>query len=386
MIKKFFLTILSVKFFIVLTIILAYFFIPFNKVSYESNFKTFANEPISLSSAFKTWDAQHYIFLSKNGYQKNNQSDRFYPLLPLAIKIINVPLGNSVLSGLIASFIFSLFGLFYYYLFCKEYFKNKRIAFGSLIILLSFPTAFYLSLIYSESVCFFLTAGFFYYLYKHKFVSAAIFAFFLPLSRSVGIVIIFPFIVFWLIHIKNVSKHTVREYVKHVFLNKNSYLVLSPLLGLLAYFIIMYVQTGNPFEGLYMLQNSVVGNWKLINAINPSYFFVNLFFPDNIQIHGFTNSVIDRMFFIGYCISLYFIYKKFDKTLFVYALFTGMVPVFGNFMSYTRYVLLVFPIFMLLAQILKQKKYKILFYPVVLFLFIFQIVFLVMHVLSYWVA
>lgn len=387
--KLLFLIIFS-KIVIFTIIFIAFFRFPFNSISYFSNFHYPLNEKISFVSSFKTWDSQHYLYLSEKGYSESIESNRFFPLLPFSIKTLSLIIQNKVFAGLLSSFIFSVLGLILFFKFCKNYFKKENPAFRSILLLLSFPTAFYFSLIYSESAAFFLTMGFFYFLYRKDFLKASFFAFFLPLVRPLGIFIIVPHFVFWITYLHNEKKkfsfEFIIEFIKKAIFDKRTYFVFSSLLGLGFYFAIMQLTSGNYLSGINALEKSVVGNWQITNAFNPVFFFVNLFFPDSPSLHGFTNSIIDRIFFICFLAVLYLIYKKLDKTLFAYAVMLGMVPIFGNFMSYTRYVLLVFPIFMVLAWYFEKSKLKLLFYPILLFFIIIQTIFLIMHSLNYWVS
>jgi hypothetical protein len=128
-----------------------------------------------------------------------------------------------------------------------------------------------------------------------------------------------------------------------------------------------------------------ISNMQLINIFHPDIFLKNLFSPLPAG-HVYLNSGIDRGFFIFYLISLYFIYKKLDKTLFLYALAFGTLPLFGSFMSYARYVLLVFPIFMVSAVMLQPKKYRNYLYGILVLSILAQTIFLFMHALNYWVS
>jgi hypothetical protein len=47
---------------------------------YATNFHWPPDDPPSLISAYKTWDANHYLFLSERGYQPDTMSSAFYPL------------------------------------------------------------------------------------------------------------------------------------------------------------------------------------------------------------------------------------------------------------------------------------------------------------------
>jgi hypothetical protein len=371
---------------IFIIIFLAYSLLPFNKISHDINLHFPKNERITMSTAYKTWDAQHYLLLSEKGYIRNFESDRFFPLFPGVIYLINLVFRHSILSGLLMSNIFSLLGLWYFFLFSKLLLKTGRASFKSILFLLCFPSAFFLSLIYSESLLFFLTSAFLFYLYSRKYLLAAFFVFFIPLARPTGILIIFPYLIHWLIIKYKTSPKNHLDFAKNFLLDRKSYYLLSPIGGLILYFLIFQIATGNYLEGLRALQGTVAVNWNLRNALDPFYFLVNLFYPDNISLHGFSGSIVDRVFFIFYCFSLVLIYRKLDKTMFVYALCFGMVPVFGSFMSYTRYVLMVFPMFIVFAKIFEEKKYDYLFYPFLFFMIMLQGLFLIMHALNYWVA
>jgi hypothetical protein len=385
MIKKIFSLALLVKVAVLMLIFLAFNLLPFNSKTYFANFIYPQNEKISLATAYKTWDAQHYLFLSQQGYKANSGSDTFFPALPFSISLVNKLINNPVIAGLIVSNLFSFLGIFYFFLFCRSFLKNEEQAFKSALLLLAFPTAFFLTLIYSESILLFLTSAFFYYLYSKKYAWAAIFAFFIPLTRPVGMLIIFPYIVFWLTTKYKEAGRNYLDLFKKVLLDRRTYYLLSPVLGILLYFLIMQLTTGNYWEGM-RLEYAIVGAWKVSNVFDPIYFLVSLFSPGGFVVHGFTNSIIDRVFFVIYCVFLVVIYKRLDKTMFIYALMFGMTPLLGSFMSYTRYVLMVFPIFVVLAKIFAEKKYSLLFYPTLFFMLMLQTLFIIMHALNYWVA
>lgn len=151
MLKKLVLTVLLSKALIFLIIFLGYNFLPFNNYMHGANFTYPAGEGVNLSAAFKTWDAQHYLFLAERGYSPNQMSNAFSPLFPFLIKIFR-PLffNNSLLAGLALSNLFSTIAIIFFYLFIKDQLKlGEAAAFNSSLILLAFPTGFYLSLIYS---------------------------------------------------------------------------------------------------------------------------------------------------------------------------------------------------------------------------------------------
>ncbi len=381
--KQVIILIITAKISIVLLIFLAYSLLPFGKVYYYSNFVYPPGEEISLKSAYKTWDAQHYLFLSEKGYKKGNFSDSFYPLFPNIIRFFASIFYDSFWVGIVFSNLFSTIACIYFYLFVKERFPKDGVAYTALIFLLAFPTAFYFSLIYTESLFFLLAICFFYYLYKNDYRLAAVLAFFLPWTRPMGLFIIIPFAFYYISHHRSLLHN--QPFLDRKFtIDKNIVFLLSPVCGFLGYLLFMQLKTGNPFEGFSMQQYNIA-HWSVGSIFSPLLFLQN-FFSHNLTIHGFTNSVIDRIFFVIFLVSLPFIYRKTTKPLFLYSLFLGFTPFLGSFMSYTRYMLVIFPIFITAAIYIENKKYAELKYPLLFLSLIMQSLFLVMHSLNYWVA
>jgi hypothetical protein len=71
----------------------------------------------------------------------------------------------------------------------------------------------------------------------------------------------------------------------------------------------------------------------------------------------------------------------------VFALVVGVLNVAsGTFMSYSRYILLAFPVFIAAAMLLQRPSVRFLRLPLAFTLVLVQGLFLTMHALSYWVA
>jgi len=375
------------KIIIFTVIFLSYNIFPFSKNSYYLNFVYPKNESISLVTSFKTWDAQHYLFLAENGYTKGNISNAFFPLYPIFIGILDKLINNSFFWGIIISNISSFFLVYYLFLLVKDNFGGRQTAFTAILVFLTFPTAFYTSLIYTESIFILLIVLSFYHFLKKNYLMASIFSFFIPIARAVGVYIV-PII--FLEYLRNrdnssIVKFRLSTFNKPIFLkiNLKMVVVVFPVIGLLTYLLFMYKFTGDAFEAFNVINYFVGKNVGII--FTPWVVFSDIFRP-GLVLHGITNSLIDRIFFILFLISLPFIYKKFGFMLFFYSLFLGFVPIFGGFMSYSRYLLPIFPIFILLAGFFEQKKYSFLKIPYLFFSFSIQVIFIVMHALNYWVS
>lgn len=383
--KKIIFTIIAAKISIFVIIFLAFFLLPFNKIAHDLNFVNHHNEPISLASAFSTWDGQHYLYLSEQGYKKGiHPSNAFSPLFPFSIYLINFIIHNNLLAGLLSANIASFIGFYMFFLLVKKLY-TEEIAYKSLLFLLAFPTSFYFSLIYSEALFFCLAVLFFYFLTEKKLLLASIAAFFLPFVRLFGMAIIFPFITYFFHEIHEVTLQTQVTTIGKKLLQKKILLVLSPILAFACTLLLMGKFTGNPFEQ-FAAQRYFIVQYSVLSFINPLN-WIHVFLQWPLVIHGFTNSIIDRLFFVFFLLSLFFLYKKISFSFFVYALVIGVIPVLsGSFMSYTRHVIVVFPVFILLGIISTEKKWKPFVFPLIHIMLLLQGLFVVMQALNYWVA
>lgn len=380
--KKVIFTILFTKLCILTLVICSFFLLPFSKSSYTNNFHYLSKKEITLQTAFSTWDAQYYLYLAKNGYGSNIQANIYFPLLPLFINFF-APFIGYIISGLFVSNLASFFGYIYFYLFVKNFTKNQKIAFSSLLAFLAFPTSFFFSLIYSESIFFLLIMASFYYLYTNRVALAGFISFFLPFSRPTGVFVTVPLFLYVFYDYFNEITEMPFSWIKSKFSYKTSLLLpIIPVIGFISYLIFMQATTGNLFSGLeydfakYFFDSNASIHWNFFQNISIN----------NLSLHNPNTSLIDRLFFIFFLFMLPLIWKKTDKTLFSYSFVFGMVPLLGSFMSYTRYLLIVFPLFIVLGIYFVKKKNKELFFSYLYLSLLLQSLFLIMHVLNYWVA
>ncbi len=380
--KKVVVVIIAIKIWTLVLIFLAFNLLPFAVNYYSANFHYPTSQRVGLHTAYKTWDAEHYLFLAEKGYAKGQESNRFYPLFPFLIRVVSYVTHNTLFSGLLLSNIFSFLGLLFFYLFVKDNFRSERIAFLSVLLFLAFPTSFYLSLVYSESLFVCLSAGFFYYLFRNEFGKSSILAILLPLTRPVGIFIVVPYLAY--VAIKDSGKIG-EKITMHLRVNQKFFLGLTPLLGFALYLFIMYMLLGSPFAG-FLADKTSIGNWDIANIFDPTHIIATFFTP-NLAIHGFTNSILDRLFFIFFLSLLPLIYQKTNLVLFLYAVMLGLVPVFGSFMSYSRYLMPALPIYIVCAILfITSKRFAALLYPYLFISIGMQTLFILMHSLNYWVS
>lgn len=362
-----------VKLTIILVMILAYFFLPFNAGKYAANFVYPPHEGVSIFSIFKTWDGHHYLFLAENGYPREVvQSTAFYPLYPLVIRVVGFFFaGNTLAAGLLVSNLASILAIAYFYLLVKKLY-NATIAFTASLFMMSFMTFFFTSLVYSEGLFLLLVIAFFYYFYERKISACFLLSILIPLARPTGILVMVPLIACLVSDTLNGKKmNDTKKYL----------LPLGFITGFSLYLGIMFYCTGSIFSG-FAAQNLFISHNSLGNLFHPVSWFQKNFVTVHYTVNGATTSILNRLLFGFYLVLLYFIHKYLDTTLFVYSLALGLFPALtGVFMSYSRFILVVFPIFIVLALRFQKNPCLILIPSAVL-----QILFLVGHTLNYWVA
>ncbi len=355
-----------------LVVYLASNLLPICEPLYSKDFVYPPHENINAATAFKTWDAMHYLFLSENGYPNDMQmSDAFYPLYPFLIYVFRFAVRNSLVTGLVLSNVASLTAIILLYLLLKKKFGD-RTAMISCLLLMAFPTFFYTGLVYTEALLLMLVLWLFYFRESQRYFLAGIAAFLIPLTRPTGILIALPLaaIIVW----EMVRRGSLR-------LAKEYFLMLCWLLGVSCYLVVMKSYTGSYFTGFRAQGMFVAGN-SIASIFHPVDWFDRNFIHLDYTINGYTTGVIARIFFILFICSLYHIYRRMGFSYLAFAVALGLIPAMsGSFMSYQRYLLVVFPLFPVWALWLKDKSY-ILMVPMLCL----EILFLVMHSLNYWVA
>jgi len=318
---------------------------------------------------FRSWDSQHYLYIAEKGYlPPGSSTNAFYPLWPFFIKIFSyLLLQNYLITALLLSAVFSIFGIYlFHYLVTKHFSLN--LADKSTLLLLAYPGSLFFLFPYSESLFFLLSVLFFWFFFEKKTLGLAVISFLLPITRPVGFLFLIPLLY-------NVCKSP-KSF-------KNYLLLLAPILGLLAYLSIMYFSTGSSLEGFNAQASYFPQGASVAKAVDFSGFLNSLFSVSSV--HSYFGSAIDRLFFLAFLILLPFVWKL-KKVYFLFSLFMGLIPAMANsLVSYTRYLAMVFPIFIAAAWLL-EKRDKKWFWLAVISLFSLQLILLIRHVNNFWVG
>lgn len=145
-----------------------------------------------LVGVWKHWDACWYEEIAKTGYLPGEPTSAFFPLYPLLMRAVGIPLGGHLtLGGLIVSsvaYIAAMIGLYrlVHADFCRE------VAVRTVLYISVFPTAFFLFAPFTESLFLALSVWAIYEARRGAWGWAALVAFLVGLTRTQGVLLALP--------------------------------------------------------------------------------------------------------------------------------------------------------------------------------------------------
>ncbi|MFW6075233.1 MAG: mannosyltransferase family protein [Chloroflexota bacterium] len=294
------------------------------------------------------WDSGWYLTIANNGYQYDPQaasSVAFFPLFPLLIRAFDAVLpGSDVLAALIVVHL-ALFGalLYIYKLLRIDY--GNRMAMRTIYFLLIFPGAFFLTAVYNESLLLFTIAGALYHARRGQWLLAGLFGIGASATKLVGVMLIVPLAV-ELASQRGSSWRNIKP---------GAWIAIAPL-GTLAYF--GYLQA--KFDSFRVFFDTE-GHWHR-DAFTPVLFMgierlmgvtdALSYYPANTTPLRSAFLIIDTTLLWIFLISGVILWVKHRPTYGALVIAFAMVPALsGSPQSLNRYLAVLFPAFLLLAQI-----------------------------------
>lgn len=318
-----------------------------------------------LLSAWNRWDSPHYIDIARYGYDGCVESGKhlflvFYPLLPWLLRLLHFVLGDYRLCGVVLNLVCYAVGNLYFYKLTEGEFGGKA-AKNALILLGVFPFSFFYGAILTESLFFAVSAGFLYYLRRHKWPVTAFFGFLACLTKVQGILLAFAVAaelfdsakVFYLLR-----ERDWRAVLKRIILP--GLLCATMLLGTGVYLYINWRVEGDPFRFLYYQRthwyNGYMPIWETFayvarNALSQWY-----------TSNGMSIWVPELVLFFVWCAWIVRgILKKLRPAYLVYLIALFLVTFSSSWLiSGGRYTLCALPGFMLTGELLDgHERWKI---------------------------
>jgi Gpi18-like mannosyltransferase len=266
--------------------------------------------------------------------------------------------------------------LYFLFKLWKEEYGGK-VTQTALLILLTFPTAFYFGSVYSESVFLLLAVLTFWFAKKDKFLIAGIMA---ALSSATKIQGVFLF-VFLAIELWGKYRGKWGE-MKKTLLKDISGLLVSPL-GLLGYMYYLYKATGDPVY--FLTAQPAFGAERaavpLVTLPQVIYRYIKMLLTVTPQNMAFWNAFLELFITLVLVGALIYAFKKIKFSYWVFTLIVVVLPTMtGTLTSVPRYALMAFPLIPIFAKFNKARIY------IIIAQVLLEIALVALFTRGYWVA
>jgi hypothetical protein len=303
-----------------------YYFTPFH----PWNYLVYTDKQAGAWLAFINWDGQHYLRLALGGYPlPADPSSAFYPLFPALIALAMAsglgPIGAGLLVVTCASL--AVFILF------SRLVEDR----ASLWLFASFPTAFYLSVVYAEALFIALLLGLFWALRDPKrAVVALLCAALIPLARGQGLWLALPLAAAWI-------------FPGALPRRGLAFASIGYAAGVAAYLGFFAWRYGDPLAGLKAQQAFVFQN-AIANLLDVPRFIGSLLTPPG-RFLDTANSGLDKLMIVASLAALAYGIRRSPDAFFAatWACFAVLPAMMGDGGSYARHALLAWTCFALAA-------------------------------------
>ncbi|MGH7247577.1 MAG: mannosyltransferase family protein [Pseudomonadota bacterium] len=319
----------------------------FGAIAYELTADRRIGPPLHWLAIWNWWDAPHYLELARRGY-RNVGDDRFlivfYPLFPWLVRLVSAAVRSALISAFIVSGLASFaLGVFFRRLVALDY--SRRIASDSVWFMFIFPTAYFLHIGYTEALFLALVIGAFLAARTEHWLSAGILGGLASLTRVNGILLVAALGVEALHQLWTIGR----------WRNRWLWLLLVPA-GFLVYLWLNYHVYGNPLQ-FRLFENRHWGEglywpWR---GIGETYRAVLWRQPSDAQMMGVQVLLflaIGLAGTIASCVMLrpsYAAWNVVNLVLFASQTFDLSGP---------RYMLTLFPVFIVFAMVARDRKWN----------------------------
>jgi uncharacterized membrane protein YhaH (DUF805 family) len=284
-------------------------------------------------------DGDWYISIARHGYEQipfevGYHRWVFFPLYPLLLRAVSYLTGGYELTGMLLSSLLFFIALVFLYKLTREYGYDDGTAERTIFYLAVFPTSYFFSLPLTESLFLLLTVSSFYAARRERWTWAGIFAALSSATRFIGILMLPTLILlYW-------QKYRARPRV-------NALGILLAPAGLIIYMVYLRYLTGNAFA----FKDAQIA-WGRRSGFFLKPLFDYLMNPALVAPpNGGGNFLLLHIAIAALVLAcVYKLARRREWVLAFYAFCSALVPLTSqNMVSFTRYAMVVFPVFMTLG-------------------------------------
>lgn len=296
-------------------------------------------QQLSWFSSLANFDGVHYVNIAQRGYVDEG---RFFPLFPGMIYLLSQGLhwltGANHLGLVVGISLAHLFLIISGCLLVKLHGTldpTTKHPFMPLILLLAFPTSFFLGAVYTESLFLTLILASFWFSRQSRWVNAAVMAALASATRLVGIAVLPALLYEWWQHKKRSIVSLGMLLLVPVGLGMYAWYN-SQLWGDWSYFLTAHTQLGNSRE---------------VNLLSPLvviYRYLRIFLTFELSLYEWWIALLEMCMagFVGFSLWLAW-WKKIPTTYLLFAVLVIAIPILsGTLSGFPRYALMAFPLFL----------------------------------------
>ncbi|MGE5250199.1 MAG: hypothetical protein ACM3QS_08285 [Bacteroidota bacterium] len=325
---------------------------------------------------FSRWDARWYLSIITEGYKaapdltEHYSNLAFFPLYPYLVKSLgwlglDLPNAYYLLVGLVLSNLLFIAAMaLLYRMITVEMALPPQAGARALGLIFVFPAGFFFASFYTESLFLFLAVAAFTCAYRENWLATGVLAALGVLTRSQGTGLLLALGWFYM---------EKRAWHWREIRASAGWFVLAPM-ALLGHFYYLYLKSGRPLAIF-----DAMSAWGRISVYNVADPFRNLQGP---ALDVFKIDLV--LFAIFLLCSVYILWKWPLKAHGVFALLMCLLPAYtGLLVSMSRYLAVVFPVFILAGEKLENRNAYL---AIAATFFALQVVYFAGWVNYYWIA
>jgi hypothetical protein len=312
------------------------------------------------------WDGVWYIKIATSGYADSDGSTAFFPLFPMMLRYIGVLLrGNMLITGILISLLCYAGCVWLLYRLVRRDFDDS-LASRTVIYLAIGPLSFFLQAVYTESLFLLLSLACFVFAREGRWRLAGVMGLLATLTRSTGVLLLIPMAYYYY----QGRGWKLRKTDSHV---ANLLMVVEGLLVWMTYLALAF---GKPLafstaqaqweRGVgapnYTVTRAIVSTvWGLRKIVSAEYYRLFWEVPrPGSQYANVGTNIFNLLFLVGAALLLWYGARRLPRAYSWYALAALAYPLFfpSKFvplMSYPRFTLTVFPLYVALALYTRDR-------------------------------
>jgi len=321
------------------------------KLAYNTGIITPPFPAITLLKATMHWDSGYYLSIAQNGYPATPKADiAFFPLYPLAIRWLAVLVGKLSTAAAIINLVTTIAAGIALFRIATTLWKDTTVAWRAVFIFLVFPSAYFLAGAYSEAIFCGLSFWAFSCLLKKEWMAACILAGLASAARLPGLLVSAAVIILYTQSLpRNIM--TIPKVILATFIS---------CAGFLAYMLFLTHAYGSPF----VLHSVYAQYWPdrqvQINLLSTFWFWIHSIIH-TYQLGQTTNAVNLALPVICWFVAALILIKGWRELPPILSFYTLACLILFALTrtpdSMNRYILAVFPIYLILAKkILRNEE------------------------------